>query len=1210
MRKILLAGVSVAALALASGQAFAQDEARATVNFDETTVTGNTSDDYDSVRTNLISGSYNPFSGILHLQENNGSNNAINAASAVVANAAGPAVPISTVAIVNSNTNNNDTNIFDTPERSNEILNSFNGFDGQSIIQQNNGDHNEIGAATAVYGSAVDVLAVDQDALANSDTFSQEGNGPSDSVLDTAGSSRINLIDPSFTNAMGTIVVQQNNGTANAMSVASSIVGVAGNTASINQDDVDAQASVDDQEVYDQGSTRSNQILNSFNGAMGEIEVQQNNGDVNSMSIATAVAGVTGNVVGSVDQDVEADDNDVTNIDAVDNGSMRTNTIDPSFTNAEGLISVQQNNGNANAMAIANAVAAVDGNVTNDLDVDEAEADDNDIIDVDVVTAASVNRANNILNSFQGASGQISVQQNNGDANTLNIANGVVAVLGNVGDDIDVDSDGDDNDIATVDAEDAGSTRANTINPSFTNASGLIAVQQNNGNANSVNIANTVAAVTGDVGGDIDHEDSEADEFDVGVNGAVDVDDDGANRTNTITDSFGTASGQISVQQNNGDANVLGISNAVTVVGGNVAGDIDQEDTDAELNTIDNLDADADFDIRRNDIANSFNNVNGTTSVQQNNGNGNIVAAANSLSMVTGNVGGDLDQDDLEAANSEILSDVEIDSEGSDRDNLINPSFNGFQGIASVQQNNGDGNVLQTSSTLAAITGTVNNIDQEVDAGDVDDAPNLVSGVNVDSADDDATFYDNAIDSSFNGATGHAAVQQNNGSANILSAAQAVAAGMEGAEDITQDVDVYGVAEDSNLTDDGSTRNNSITGSFANSFGTYSVQQNNGDGNVMGIATAHVATLNNTAAGFNVDDTDQSVNVAGRVEDQDFSDDDDTTAEGARSNLISAGSFNGSSGVHNVQQNNGSGNVIGIGLGVVVDQASGGSGADENVDSQVVTTFAEVFDNDADIDGSNFGNPERVNTISDSFNNFSGVGTVQQNNGDNNVIGAAVAVRANVGAADDIDMVSGATADATAVVEDNEMNTGNPANEGNVTSNTINPSFNGAQGVVTVQQNNGNNNGIGAATGVVANSASAVLLPTQTVSSTATAFGTVDNNDVELGPDTDLDNLIENSFNGGAQIVGTVQQNNGHSNAIGASTQVSADDGSLFGPAVSVAALGSFVANNTTTIEPGVNTFDNTLTNSFNGASGVVTVQQNNGSNNAIGSAISVVANF
>ena len=67
-----------------------------------------------------------------------------------------------------------------------------------------------------------------------------------------------------------------------------------------------------------------------------------------------------------------------------------------------------------------------------------------------------------------------------------------------------------------------------------------------------------------------------------------------------------------------------------------------------------------------------------------------------------------------------------------------------------------------------------------------------------------------------------------------------------------------------------------------------------------------------------------------------------------------------------------------------------------------------------------------------------------------------------------------------------------------------------------------------------------------------------------------------------------------------------------FGPAASFAALSATVTGNTAIVnatigvDPG---YLNRVTNSFNGARGVITVQQNNGVNNVIQSAVTVISN-
>ena len=297
---------------------------------------------------------------------------------------------------------------------------------------------------------------------------------------------------------------------------------------------------------------------------------------------------------------------------------------------------------------------------------------------------------------------------------------------------------------------------------------------------------------------------------------------------------------------------------------------------------------------------------------------------------------------------------------------------------------------------------------------------------------------------------------------------------------------------------------------------------------------------------------------------------------------------------------------MGTGLGVMVDSSGGGSPGGENVNAQTVAATASVTGNTGDIDGAS-GGIERRNAVDGSFEGFSGVTTIQQNGGDNNVMGTAIAVRANVDAGDDIDMVSGATASTTATVDGNLMDDGNAGNHAAQHRHRfVHRCGRRPQRPAEHRQQQTRSN---SATGVVANVDSVAATPTQPAASTAFGTASVTNNTVGVGPDADMRNRIEGSFDGAAGVA-SVQQNTGHSNSMGASTQVTADDGSLFGPAVSAAALGSNVSGNTTTVVAGANTFANNISSSFNGAQGVMTVQQNNGSNNVIGSAISVVANF
>ncbi len=107
-------------------------------------------------------------------------------------------------------------------------------------------------------------------------------------------------------------------------------------------------------------------------------------------------------------------------------------------------------------------------------------------------------------------------------------------------------------------------------------------------------------------------------------------------------------------------------------------------------------------------------------------------------------------------------------------------------------------------------------------------------------------------------------------------------------------------------------------------------------------------------------------------------------------------------------------------------------------------------------------------------------------------------------------------------------------------------------------------------------------------------------------------NTVHDSYDGASGVM-TLQQNSGDNNVMGASTSVvSSEDGAGFGPsALSSSALSATVASNTTIVAPtnGSGGFSNSITDSYNGASGVVVTQQNTGNHNAIQSAVSVVSN-
>ena len=109
-RKIILAGVSVTALISAGALSVGAVDLDAVVNQVEESVFNNTAMDDGSQRANMVTGSHNDASGLIHVQQNNGNNNAINAATAATVELATSGSPdVTTGALVNSNTYDNTT---------------------------------------------------------------------------------------------------------------------------------------------------------------------------------------------------------------------------------------------------------------------------------------------------------------------------------------------------------------------------------------------------------------------------------------------------------------------------------------------------------------------------------------------------------------------------------------------------------------------------------------------------------------------------------------------------------------------------------------------------------------------------------------------------------------------------------------------------------------------------------------------------------------------------------------------------------------------------------------------------------------------------------------------------------------------------------------------------------------------------------------------
>lgn len=314
-------------------------------------------------------------------------------------------------------------------------------------------------------------------------------------------------------------------------------------------------------------------------------------------------------------------------------------------------------------------------------------------------------------------------------------------------------------------------------------------------------------------------------------------------------------------------------------------------------------------------------------------------------------------------------------------------------------------------------------------------------------------------------------------------------------------------------------------------------------------------------------------------------------------------SYTDATGVVHATQNNGNANSINTATAVQADLDTGipplfaGAGVNSNTNSNFVDALGE--DDPAA--------PDRSNSVTGSFGtfgagqNFAGVASVIQNNGDANEIGVATAVLAvrgtQVGNVSQSSNVNGNTNNNFG------FSSGAILDESQVRSNDVTDSFNGAAGTTTTVQNNGSTNAIGTATTVISHEGTTGFYSSgSTVNGQSTANVILDNS-------TQRSNDVNNSYNNAAGSMNTIQ-NNGDANTIGsaATVAVGIDPESPLGTLgqASFAALGSLVANNDIqSVNPDASN-SNIIQASYTGAAGLMQTTQNNGSGNVIGSAVSV----
>jgi len=313
----------------------------------------------------------------------------------------------------------------DGSDRGNLVDGELNDGTGNQIIQQDQGENNQLGAGIATTQTTGDVASVDTSSSVSSTT--ENNTTIHDGTLDN----RNNEITSTGEKFVGNAIIQQNTGDNNAIGAAEVLRGHLGDTDEINQT-AHADATTRNQTgegggpLTDDGSNRSNIISDTVIDLEGVVIIQQNNGDGNAMSASSALTGVSGGI-GTTNQETTTDGLSA-DMDIVDAGGTRDNEIDGSFNQIYGRATVQQNNGNGNAMNSALGGVAMIGD-SGTVNQTSSTMDHSSHVQTD---DQGSDRHNLIVDSFIDTEAVTSVQQNNGDGNSMGISNATSIDLGNV----------------------------------------------------------------------------------------------------------------------------------------------------------------------------------------------------------------------------------------------------------------------------------------------------------------------------------------------------------------------------------------------------------------------------------------------------------------------------------------------------------------------------------------------------------------------------------------------------------------------------------------------------------------------------------------------------------------------------------------------------------------------------------------------------------
>jgi len=384
----------------------------------------------------------------------------------------------------------------------------------------------------------------------------------------------------------------------------------------------------------DSGQTLTNTIKgSSFSGASGNVNDAQNNGSNNAMGQNTSV-GVSLSSASSSSLNASASaSNSMTgsgNTSTITDSPMNNTVQDKSFQNAAGNVNVQQNNGANNAMQQATAVGYVGGKVSGFSSIG-ASSNSASLTNGSYSLDGRFDDPTNMIKgfSFQGVSGDVNVQQNNGANSAMQQSTAVGISTSPPGTPATTPPPIVDPNVSNTGSSTSSNSTINyslmrnkLMNQSFEGAAGQINVQQNNGSNNALQQATAVDVVGGSYSG-------VTAPMSMSQTATVTGDTNStfsSTLSNSIQDnSFSAAKGNINVQQDNGSNNVdqqgieVGVNSAVSslisatsssTLGGTVTGNSATLTNVSLTNTL---------------AANAFQKATGNLNISQNNGsNGSI----------------------------------------------------------------------------------------------------------------------------------------------------------------------------------------------------------------------------------------------------------------------------------------------------------------------------------------------------------------------------------------------------------------------------------------------------------------------------------------------------------------------------------------------------------------------------------------------------------